>query len=190
MDKRYVSLSVVRGKGMNDETVPLEVAVLILDEKMTPIDDYSTPVVPSQQYDSSMIAMHTPAHLVTALDNEGLWSVMGVSAIPAEAADRYVADKIERHCNPETSQVVVLCDLLGPTRDATFRFLPITAKKLERRNASWLEIEPLKGFVEGERIYGETQWKHRAKARARSVANYALQMRRTMRAGADAIGTR
>jgi oligoribonuclease (3'-5' exoribonuclease) len=187
VQKRYVSLSVVTGMVVNNEQVPLEVAVLVLDEQMRPLDAYSTPVIPSARYDLSMVAMYTPGHLTNALESEGLWSTMQVNSMAVEAADRYLADKIERHCDPDTTEVIVLCDHLAPTREAVYRFTPNTGRKLEKRHATWMEIEPLKSFAEVERVYGKQEWNARAAPRARAVANYAFQMRRAMKQGAKAL---
>lgn len=187
MEKRYVSLSVVTGMVVGNVSVPLEVAVVVCDSQMKPLDDYGTPVVPSDRYDLSMVSMHTPAYLTNALEAEGLWNVMEVSAAPVESADRYIMDKIDRLCDPDQHQVIVLCDHLAPTIEATSKFLPSTKKRLDKHNAQWVEIEPLKRFVEVEQVYGETQWKFRATPRAKAVAFYAQQMERTMRLGSQQI---
>lgn len=186
MNKRYVALSVVAGRVVNDEPVPLEVAVLVLDDQMRPLDNYSTPIIPTDVYDLSMISMHTPAHLTNALEDEGLWAQLQVNALPAESADRYISDKIERTCIQGEHEVIVLCDHTASTQAHTHRFLPHTTKKLSRRSATWLEVAPLKTFAEQERVYGRVEWKARAAARAHSIANYYYQMLVTAKAGAEA----
>ena len=187
MDKRYVSLGVVCGAVVGNVPVPLEVATFVLNGDMQPLDKYSVPVIPSDYYDLSMVSMHMPKHLSNALEQEGLWSEMQVNSLRVEAADRIIAEKIERHCELDKFEVVVLCDRLEPTRDAMYRFYPTAAKKLDRRNASWLEVEPLKMFVETEKIYAGVPWGARAEVRAKMSAQYALQMRRTLSAGAKTL---
>lgn len=183
MDRRYVALSIVSSE-VRGTPVPLEAAVLVLDSGMRPLGEYATPVTPSERYDLPMVTMHMPSHHSDALEDEGLWMALQVGASSPDAADRMMTAQVEKHCTHAPFEVVILCDRLDATRDAVARFFPVLARKLDRMEASWLEVEPLRSFVETNGVYGRVEWKHRAQARAKAVAQYALQMRRTLSAGA------
>lgn len=184
--RRYISLVLVTGKVMHEEQVPLEVGAFIIDGDGRALGAYSSPLIPSERYDLTMVDMYSPASMISQLRAEGLWSEMQINAIQADVADRTIKKLIDDYCASGT-KVAILCDVKASTREAFQRFLPLTTRTLERLDGVWLEVEPLKQFVEFERIYDQTVWPVRAAKRCEQIMRYGMHMAQTLKAGASTL---
>lgn len=182
--KRYVAITMLCGFAMQQEPVPLEVSVSILDENMALLDSYSTPISPDR--DLSLVMMHTSNYLVDALEREGLWSVIEVNSMDVQSADRYISDKITKGVE-EGDVVVVLTDVTSDTQRHIQRFFATTNRKLERHKAMWIEVEPVKNFAERFRLLKPTHWPYRSAGRVKQIISFAHMFQGALNTGFAAM---